>query len=217
MKDILQPYRACVFDFDLTLADGSDWIVHCFQTVLHNNGYTDVPDIACRRTIGMTLENAFTLLTRRERVDEDIRRYRAEYAAVCRPQMAAHTRFYPEALALLRKLRQTGVRLAIVSTKMASVIRQTLRMYDIEEWFSTVIGVEEVSIHKPDPTGLFMAMQQLQTVPAETLYFGDNIIDAQTALNAGVPYVGVTTGMHTRSELETYPHVAVVDSLGELC
>lgn len=216
MKEMLQPYRACVFDFDLTLADGSDWIVQCFQTVLHRHNYTDVSDDACRRTIGMTLEDAFALLTGRGQVDDDVRRYRAEYAAVCRPQMAAHTRLYPEAMALLRALRDNGVRLAIVSTKMASVIRQTLRMYDIEPWFSTVIGVEEVSAHKPDPTGLLMAMRQLHTTPADTLYFGDNIIDAQTALNAGVPYLGVTTGVHTRSELEAYPHVAVVDSLAEL-
>lgn len=216
MKAWMNLYRACVFDFDLTLADGSDWIVQSFQTVLRNNGYLDVTDEACRRTIGMTLENAFVLLTGRSAIDDDVRRYRAEYAAVCRPQMAAHTRFYPEALELLRALRAAGVRLAIVSTKMASVIRQTLRMYKVEDWFSVVIGVEEVSTHKPDPSGLRMALQQLRTGAAETLYFGDNIIDAQTAQNAGVPYVGVTTGMHTRAELAAYPHVAVVDRLDEL-
>ncbi len=216
MKDFLHTFRACVFDFDLTLADGSDWIVRSFQTVLHRNGYTDVTDEACRRTIGMTLENAFMLLTGRQAVDDDVRRYRAEYTATCRPQMAAHTRFFPEALDLLDTLHEAGIRLAVVSTKESAVIRQSLRMYNIESRFTTVIGGSDVSVHKPDPSGLYLAMRQMRVDANETLYFGDNIIDAQTARNAGVPYLGVTTGMHTRAELEAYPHIAVVDSLGEL-
>lgn len=216
MNPIVEKCRACVFDFDLTLADGSAWIVQSFQTVLRRNGYSDVTDEACRRTIGMTLEDAFVLLTKRQGIDDDVHRLRAEYAAVCRPQMAAHTHFYPAALVLLEALHNKGVRLAIVSTKMASVIRQTLRTYRVEDWFDTVIGVDEVPVHKPDPTGLRMAMLQLGTSPEETVYFGDNVIDAQTAQRAGVPYVGVTTGVHTRAELEAYPHAAVVDQLDEL-
>lgn len=214
--NILQPYRALVFDFDLTIADASAWIVQSFQTVLRANGYGDVDDEACRRTIGMTLENAFVTLTGRSFVDEDVWRMKQEYIAVCRPKIAEHTTFYPEALTFLHRMREEGKRLAIVSTKMASVIRQTLERYDMTSWFEVIVGGEDVTQHKPDPTGLLCAMERLGVSKEETLYFGDNIIDAQTAVNAGVDYVGTLTGVHTRAELEAYPHVAVVQHLEHL-
>lgn len=215
LKEILKPYKAFVFDFDLTLADGSEWIVACFQTVLRKNGYANVTDEACRRTIGMTLENAFTVLTGETDFDT-VHAYRLQYSSVCRPQMAAHTRFYPEALQLLEALRKEDKKLAIVSTKMAAVIEQTLCRYGLEDWFEVIVGVLEVSAHKPDPSGLEQAMQRMNVLPQETLYFGDNIIDAQTAVNAGVDYMGVTTGVHTTDELSAYPHVGVVCNLTQL-
>lgn len=216
---MLQPwvsvYEAFVFDFDLTLADGSAWIVESFHRVLSAHGYTQVDDEAIRRTIGMTLEDAFARLTG-ESDRAALEAYHREYTAVCRPQMPEHTHFYPEALLLLRLLREAGKRLAIVSTKDSHVIRRTLELNGLEDWFDTVIGLNDVHAHKPDPAGLREAMRRLGVTERETLYFGDNVIDARTALNAGVDYVGVTTGVHQADELAAFPHRAVVETLAGL-
>ena len=53
----------------------------------------------------------------------------------------------------------------------------------------------------------------------DTLYIGDSIIDAQTALLAGVDFVGVLNGMTTREELADFVNrraaieAAVVEAL----
>ena len=52
-------YTAYLFDFDYTLADSSAGIVLCFRIILERLHYTDITDDAIRRTIGMTLEEAF--------------------------------------------------------------------------------------------------------------------------------------------------------------
>jgi len=48
------------------------------------------------------------------------------------------------------------------------------------------------------------------------LYIGDSYIDAQTAQNAKIDFVGVTTGTTSREKLESYPHVAVLDNLKDI-
>lgn len=215
LKGWIREYEACVFDFDLTLADGSEWIVESFHRVLSAHGYMDVVDEDIRRTIGMTLEDAFARLTG-ETDRAVLEAYHREYTAVCRPYMAEHTRFYPEGLQLLRLLRESGIRLGIVSTKEGGVIVHTLELNGLDGWFDTVIGLKDAPAHKPDPSGLREAMRRLGVSERRTLYFGDNIIDGQTARNAGVDYVGVTTGVHSAEELARYPHRAVVATLAEL-
>ena len=48
------------------------------------------------------------------------------------------------------------------------------------------------------------------------LYIGDSYIDAQTAQNAKIDFVGVTTGTTSREKLESYSHIVVLDDLKEL-
>ena len=56
-------YKAVCFDFDYTLADSSAGIVKCFRMVIDSHGWKGIDDEQIRRTIGMTLEDAFSLLS----------------------------------------------------------------------------------------------------------------------------------------------------------
>ena len=59
----MSKYRYFVFDFDLTLADSSEGIPECFKHVLKEFGYPPKDDRTIYNTIGMTLVDAFDLLT----------------------------------------------------------------------------------------------------------------------------------------------------------
>lgn len=215
MKNFLEKYRTFIFDFDFTLADGSDWTVHCFQEILHRHGYTNVSDETVRGTIGMVIEDAFKLMTGVQDFETNHHR-REEFAAICRPQMAAHTRFYPEAMSFVKDLKKNGRKVGILSTKMSSVILQTIKSAGMEKDFDSVLGITDIQNPKPDPSGIFLSLRRLQTEPDECLYIGDNTIDARTALNAHVDFVGTLTGVCPRKDLEEYPHINLVDNLGEL-
>ena len=58
---IMRQYKTYLFDFDYTLVDSSNGIVMCFRHVLDKHGYKNVDDRAIKRTIGMTLDDAFSL------------------------------------------------------------------------------------------------------------------------------------------------------------
>jgi len=207
--------RACLFDFDLTLADGSPWIVSCYQEVLRRHGFTDVSDETVRSTIGLTVEDSFGVMTGLRDAD-CLWALRMEYKTICRPRMAEHTVFFPDAAAFVRRLRERGVRCAIVSTKETAVLRRSLELCGMADAFAAVVGLDEVSAPKPSPEGIEFVLRQWNLPKETAVYFGDSVVDGEAARRAGVAFVGVAKGVHKAHELATFPHIAVIDSYDSL-
>ena len=208
-------YTTYLFDFDYTLADSSRGIVLCFRHVLERNGYTDVTDDAIRRTIGKTLEESFSLLTGvadPERLADFKQQYRKEADV----HMTPNTHLFPETLRVLRKLKERGAKVGIISTKYRFRIHDTMDQHLPADFLDIVVGGEDVTRAKPDPEGLLHAIGQLGVAKADVLYIGDSTVDAETAQAAGVDFAGVTHGVTTADELSRYPHRRVMASLDEL-
>ena len=118
-------YRAVLFDFDFTLADASEAILAGFQHGFSTMGLPDPDPDAVRRTIGIPLEDAFTLLTG-HKDEEERQHFRALFTEVAAPMQVEVTRLFPGAEELLRALQAAGIPAALVSTKRAQTLRQVL-------------------------------------------------------------------------------------------
>ena len=202
--------RACIFDFDMTLADGGPWIVYCYQSILHQHGFMNVSNEIVRSTIGLTIEDSFALMTGSD--DKDFCwEMRMEFKALCRPKIAEKTDFYPDGVDFLRRLKTAGIQCAIVSTKETAVIRQTLEMNHLENLFDCVVGLTEVKEAKPSPEGINYVIESLGVDSSEVVYFGDNPVDGESAQRAGVKYIGVAKGIQTPEQLGAFPNLAIID------
>ena len=108
-------YKAVIFDFDYPLGDATDAIYAGFQAGMTAMGHP-VPDReTVRHTVGMVLEDAYTLLTGDES-QEGRTTFRAEFSKVARPMQAAGTPLCDGAKELLLALEKAGVPTAVVST-----------------------------------------------------------------------------------------------------
>lgn len=94
---------------------------------------------------------------------------------------------------LLQKLRQEGYQIGIVTTKFHYRIIQILEKFQATDLVDLVVGAEDIKIEKPDPEGLLWAIDRLG-LTRQVLYVGDSLVDAQTAENAQVSFVGGTDG-----------------------
>lgn len=208
-------YTAYLFDFDYTLANSSAGIVICFQHVLQGNGYRNVSDDDIRRTIGKTLEDSFAILTG---VSDPVilEEYRKVYVREADVYMTAHTVLFPETASVLAELKKAGKKLGIISTKYRYRIRELLDKEELTHLFDIIVGGEDVKAHKPSPEGLLFAMEHIGVLPEDTLYIGDSVVDAETALAARVDFAGVTHGVTTAEELAAYPHWRIMPSLNGL-
>lgn len=209
-------YTTYIFDFDYTLANSEQGIVMCFEMLFADEGYAPVPRKDICRTIGMTMYDAVAQLTGEtnpERINELIYLYKIRYSD---KYMADNTHLYPQTVPALRRLKEKGARCCIVSTKTRSRISQTIEKEQLEELIDCVVGMEDVTDAKPSPEGIQQIAQRFNLSLSEILYIGDSLIDAQTAVNAGVDFAAVTTGTTDASEFASLPHVQIMRDLGEL-
>ncbi|WP_195270459.1 HAD-IA family hydrolase [Eubacterium sp. 1001713B170207_170306_E7] len=208
-------YEAYLFDFDYTLANSEKGIVMCFQHVFERNGFKGIEDEAIKKTIGLTLEEAFMLLTGiKDR--KTIAGYRKQYVEKSDEVMVANTKLFPEVLPMLRKLKEKGAKTGIISTKYRYRIESTTRLYGMDELIDLIVGGEDVKAAKPSPEGVWKALDQLKCDREKTLYIGDSLVDARTAENAGVSFAAVTTGTTTAADFDEVPHVKIMGDLSEL-
>ena len=123
---------------------------------------------------------------------------------------------YPGAEPLLRELSQLGLRAAIVSSNPERVIRAILERHGLGERFAAVVGRDGLAEIKPSPDGMLRCSTLLRLPPAHCLGVGDNAGDVSASFAAGMPAIGVATGVSSRAELLAAGAGAVFTSLEEL-
>jgi phosphoglycolate phosphatase len=130
--------------------------------------------------------------------------------------MTGLTVMLPGATEAVRSLQRSGLAMAIVSQKLRYRVEDVLRRESLLDAFVAVLGAEDVPAFKPDPRGLLLALERLETPAAEALYVGDTTIDAEAAANAGLRFVAVLTGPTTRDEFSRFETHAILDSAAAL-
>lgn len=208
-------YSACIFDFDLTLADSKPAILECFKFALKTHGIKPPDDCTIAKTIGLTIEDAFELFLG-HRDEELINRLSVTYRSKADEIMTPMTSFYDDTLGVLQLLKNSGIKIGVVSTKRSYRIRQAFERENNLSAVDKITGIEDVSNCKPDPEGLNRTIEYFKIDKSEVLYIGDSYIDAMTAQNAGVDFCAVLTGTTEKSEFDKYPYVAVCKGLTEM-
>jgi phosphoglycolate phosphatase len=207
--------RAILFDFDYTLADSSEAIIDCFNTSLTAMGLAAADPDVIRSTIGLSLEESLAQV-----VGERFRSRSAEFRSHWRLRsdriMVELTRLLPGAEETVRTLVSQGFDLAVVSTKYRCRIEETFEKSRLRESFRTVVGGDDVNRHKPHPEGLLLALNRLGVRAADALFVGDSAADAEAAGRAGVPFVGVLSGVTSAQVLAKWNCVQIASSVREL-
>jgi 2-haloacid dehalogenase len=88
---------------------------------------------------------------------------------------------YPEVPAMLRALKDRGMKLAILSNGTPSMLAAVVRNSGLEDVFDAVLSVEEVGVYKPHPSVYALAAQRLGIAPARICFLSSNGWDAFSA------------------------------------
>jgi len=214
-KQVEYPYRAILFDFDYTLADSSRGIVTCVNHALAAMGLSSVAAEQIHPTVGLPLEVMFTRLVPAEPATRaaEFKRY---FVAHADEVMNPLTVLFPGAAETIRDLRRRGLALGIVTTKFRYRIEGVMQREGLLDAFGAIIGAEDVARLKPAPDGLWLACQLLSSAPDATLYVGDSPTDAEAAQRAGLPFVGVRSGVTSAEAFAPFGPLAVLPAVSKL-
>jgi phosphoglycolate phosphatase len=208
-------FKSVIFDFDYTLADSSVGVIDCINYALDTMGLPVAGADRIRSLIGVSLSETFEELSGR-RGDTRFEEFKRLFTERADLVMLDGVRLFDPVRQVVNALLAGGVTLGIVSTKFRYRIEDVLRRDRLEHVFQVIVGGEDVAEHKPDPTGLQMAIAKLERAASEVLYVGDSAVDAETALRAGVTFVAVLSGVTRPQTLGAYRPLGVIGSLVEL-
>ena len=211
MSQLKLPVRTIIFDFDYTLVDSAQGTIDGVNFAFEEMGLPTPSDAAVRRTIGLSLPDILPALAgdaHTRCVDEFIRLFyqRADET------MVALAEFYTEVPQTVKALQKLGIHLAIVSQKRRRYIQPILEKENLLESFEAIVGGGDAA-YKPDPEGLLLAVAQTGSVPANCLYVGDSVTDAETARRAGIAFVAVLSGVTPRTAFESYDVYAILEDV----
>lgn len=122
----------------------------------------------------------------------------------------------PGAIPAVDALLAAGLQVGVVTSTPGSYASDDLRRLGFaRDEFAFVHGEEDVLHHKPDPLAFEPGLEVLKTMGInreEVVYVGDLVMDHHAASNAGLWFIGVTSGLASAADFhESGAHVVVQD------
>ena len=208
---------AVVFDLDGTLADTVPVIAHHIAETITSFGTLVRPEDVVP-FIGRPLEVALAGLTELPdddpRIEEIITAYRIRWRSAV--DLHGETLLLPGARSLLRRLREAGLAVGVVTAKTHAIADHLLVSMGIRDLVDVLVGTDEVPHGKPAPDSALLALKLLNVDAADTWYIGDALSDVAMALAAGMRPLGVTTGACSEEQLREAGAELVVSSPEEI-
>ncbi|MBX3173710.1 MAG: HAD-IA family hydrolase [Gemmatimonadaceae bacterium] len=189
---------AVLFDLDGTLVDSIGLLIASMEYAYEGRALR--PSVReWTNLIGTPLDQMLGLWAEDE---ADVARLRARYRE---HQLEHHDRMvtaYPGTVDSVRALHAEGFTLGVVTSKLETGARRALKLIGVEECFTTVVGIEATTRHKPEPEPVLEALSRLGVPAARAVFVGDSTHDMHAGNAAGVETAAVLWGPYSRTDLE---------------
>lgn len=212
--DKLQSIQGVAFDLDGTLVDSAPGLTAAVDSALYALELPQAGEARVVTWIGngadVLMERAFNW-SRQERAiqraaqgkpdiedhvpqEEQIRMLRKLFNRYYEETVEEGSFLFPDVADTLAALHAKGLPLALVTNKPTPFVAPLLEALDIAQFFSFVVGGDDVVNKKPHPEPLLLVCKKLNIQPHELLFVGDSRNDILAAKAAGSVSVGLTYG-----------------------
>lgn len=202
--------RLAIFDFDGTLADTTDAIVGTMQATLDNLGISPVEAGRTKELIGLPLIECVRTITGYSD-PADVQRATDLYRSLWPRFNAADTRLFPGVYDTLHRLHDTGIIMAVATSRSRVSVLQMLDTLGLTPFIATVRADEDVAHKKPAPDMVLSILDELHIAAHDAVTVGDTTFDIGMGASAGTLTVGVSYGNHTATRLATARPDHIID------
>ena len=193
-----------VFDLDGTLLDTLGDLAGSVNYALRKHGLPECSLQEVRSFLGngivRLMQGAVKNAVQGAAFEEVFQTFRSHYLEHCLDT----TQPYPGILPMMEKLREAGVKMAIVSNKLHPAVQELSRRF-FAELVTSAVGESETVRRKPNPDGVLRALKEMGSRPEEAVYVGDSEVDWETARNAGLRCALVCWGFRDEEFLRALP------------
>ncbi len=204
-----------IFDLDGTLIDSKKDLANAANAARAHMGMAPIADERVHSYVG----NGAPVLIRRvlgaEATEAQVQEALEFFLEYYREHMLDYTALYAGVREALDRLRDAGVRMAVLTNKPVRISRAIVDGLGLGGHFRQVYGGNSFDFKKPHPIGIETLIAECGASRERTMMVGDSSVDMQTARNANVSSCGVTYGFQPES-LAAVPPDLLVDRMEEL-
>jgi pyrophosphatase PpaX len=205
------PCRAVLFDLDGTVLNTNNLIIQSFKHVFREINGQSIASEAIVACFGEPLRVSLQRLSpdNWEVLLEEYRRF----------SLLHHddlTEIFQGAKECLELLRDSRIKLGIVTSKMRSTALKGLDLFELTPFFDGIVGMEDCQQHKPDPDPVIKGCQAVGVNPTEAFMVGDSVFDIKSAKAAGAYAIGVMWSMNNMDLLAEAGADAIVSTFEDL-
>lgn len=185
--------KTVIFDLDGTLLYSLEDLKDSVNFVMKKHGFREYTIDEVREAIGngvrLLMERILPKDIDKNLFEECLSEFKENYSK----NMYNKTKPYDGILDMLKVLREEGYKIAVLSNKFDSAVKELSSKY-FGELVDLAVGQKEGVKEKPSPLGIQEIAKELDTDVETCVMVGDSEVDIQTANNAGIDCISVTWG-----------------------
>lgn len=197
--------KAFLFDLNGTMINDMEYHINAWHKILNDLGAGISIERMKEECYGKNNELVERILPGRfseeEKDNMSLEKEKA-YQQAFRPQLKLLNGLQE----FLQKAHEAGIKIAIGSAAILFNIDFVIDGTNIRKYFDALISADDVEHSKPDPETFLKASTALNVAPADCLVFEDSPKGVESAFNAGMKAVVITT-LHQPDEFKNYPNV----------
>ncbi len=185
------PALAVIWDMDGVIADTAPYHFRAWRQAFQQRGvdftkadfrqgFGQKNDTIIRNTLGETI------------TDADIEAISKGKESTFRQLARHHLKALPGAVAMIRKLKENGFKMALASSTPPENIELVTGELGIGDCFQTIVSGRDVTEGKPNPQVFLLAARKLGVSPAHCLVIEDAAAGVAAAKRAGMTCIAVT-------------------------
>lgn len=205
--------KAVIFDWDGTLGDTRQAIIQACRKVLNDSGCS-VEDSFIAKRIGTGTKNClrealdYKGIIHDEKLIDNLSRQKDKIQG----KSLEIIRLFDGSIELLEELKGK-VEMAVASMSVREVLDSLFQHFNLNQYFSVTVAADEVPKPKPHPDVLLITAKKLGINPGNCVVIEDSIYGVESAKNAGMKVIAVSSGSSAKEELLVKQPDLFVESL----
>ena len=198
-------YKAFLFDLNGTMIDDMPYHIHAWHGILNELDVKVTFDRLKQECYGKNDELLERIFPEKFSIDEKKKLIIAkdkQYQSALKPNL----KLIPGLYDFLKAAHIAGIKVAIGSAAAMFNINFVLDGLDIRKYIDAIVSADDVGQSKPDPETWLECIKRLNVDPKDCLVFEDTPKGAESARNAGLSCMIITT-LHTAEEFEEYDNI----------
>ncbi|MFP4060039.1 MAG: HAD family hydrolase [Bacteroidota bacterium] len=210
-------FEGVIFDLDGTLIDSLLDLANSGNSLLQKYGWPVHAADDYRHFIGSGAPKLVERIIPAEYRDKErIEELTLEFKALYRDNCDITSKAYPLIKEVVLKLKEMGIRMAILSNKPHELTVRCVKKMLPESCFDIIMGQVDGEPRKPDPKVALDIAREMEIEPSKMVFIGDMEIDIITAVKGGFEPVAVSWGLRNKAELKEFGAKRIIDSPGEI-